>query len=138
MAGTLRLLLFARQQIGTDTELLYNYGDHSRASIAAFPWLAKEKRMVRGSKVVGGTVRCGEVLGGEVGGEVEGVKLEGVKVGGGEVGDGKVEGGEVAMEVREERVEWDERTLVARGRNLLKGATMEEVEAMLSVICASE
>ena len=123
MAGTLRLLLFARQQIGTDTELLYNYGDHSRASIAAFPWLAKEKRMVRGSKVVGGTVRCGEVLGGEVGGEVEGVKLE---------------GGEVAMEVREERVEWDERTLVARGRNLLKGATMEEVEAMLSVICASE
>ena len=36
-----RLILVAKHDIEPGTELLYDYGDRSEESLAAFPWLAK-------------------------------------------------------------------------------------------------
>ena len=36
-----RLILIAKQDIDTGTELLYDYGDKSKKSRDAFPWLEK-------------------------------------------------------------------------------------------------
>jgi histone-lysine N-methyltransferase SETD8 len=36
-----RLILVAKHDIEPGTELLYDYGDRSKESLAAHPWLAK-------------------------------------------------------------------------------------------------
>ena len=36
-----RLVLVAKQDIEPGTELLYDYGDHSKESLAVHPWLAE-------------------------------------------------------------------------------------------------
>jgi len=40
LGDTPRLILVARQDIQPGTELLYDYGDRSKDSLAAHPWLA--------------------------------------------------------------------------------------------------
>ena len=39
--GIPRLILIAKQDIDIGTELLYDYGDKTKKSLDAYPWLSK-------------------------------------------------------------------------------------------------
>ena len=46
-----RLILVAKHDIEPGTELLYDYGDRSKESLAVHPWLAKQIRLLQKERI---------------------------------------------------------------------------------------